>query len=48
MKTQQYFTRLNKRLTDNLIPDKSLPIYCNSVMDYDSEIFEQPLKNHGL
>jgi hypothetical protein len=34
----------NKRLTDLLIPKGDEPIYCNSVLDPNDEIFNEPLK----
>ena len=37
----QIVNRLNKRLTQNLIPDKTDPIYCNNVID--SNKFDKPI-----
>jgi hypothetical protein len=34
----------NKELAKKLVPFKSLPIYCNSVIDPRAEVFNQPLK----
>jgi hypothetical protein len=39
--TTQIVNRLNKRLTQNLIPDKSDPIYCNNILD--SNKFDKPI-----
>lgn len=35
----------NKKLLSKLIPDKSLPVFCNSLINPNDEVFNKPL-NH--
>lgn len=39
MKTIEIFNRHNKKILKRLIPDKSLPIICNSVLNPETEIY---------
>jgi hypothetical protein len=46
--TNQIVKENNKRLTDALIPKGNEPIFCNSVLNPNDEIFNQKIQQNEI